>query len=162
MRNNVISGPVVRLSPNEVSFATVEAQNAIHKPGSPKQELFFSKEGTLESMMGEIIWPAENLLTTTIPENHRRLKRALQPAFTERAIKAQESIQQWHTDKLISRLRSLFEEGRPMDLTPHMSKTTWDIVGDLSFGEPLVQDQFGMKSLWSLSKSTPDNPRREI
>nr|A0A484FXR4.2 RecName: Full=Cytochrome P450 monooxygenase btcB; AltName: Full=Betaestacins biosynthesis cluster protein B [Colletotrichum orbiculare MAFF 240422] len=134
--------PVVRLSPTEVSFATVEAQNAIHRPGaSAKQGLFFTKEGTLEAMMGEIIWPATNLLTATVPEEHQRLKKALQPAFTEKALQLQEPIQQQHTDRLIRSVQEASRQNRVVDLTPHMSQAIWDIISDLSFGEPLLKDQ---------------------
>ncbi|KAF6823235.1 cytochrome p450 [Colletotrichum plurivorum] len=135
-------GPVVRLSPTEVSFATIEAQNAIHRPGaSSKTGLFFTKEGTLEAMMGEIIWPAPNLLTATKPEEHQRLKRALQPAFTERSLQSQEPIQRQHVERLINNVRRSSEKNVFVDLTPHMSRAIWDIVSDLSFGEPLLKDQ---------------------
>ncbi|KAL0936247.1 benzoate 4-monooxygenase cytochrome P450 [Colletotrichum truncatum] len=135
-------GPVVRISPTEVSFATIEAQKAIHKPrSSVKQDFFFTKEGTLEAMMGDIIWPATNLLTATITEEHQRLKRALQPAFTEKALKLQEPIQERHTDRLVQNINEAAKGDKVVDLTPLLSKAIWDIISDLSFGEPLLKDQ---------------------
>ncbi|WQF85497.1 Putative cytochrome P450 [Colletotrichum destructivum] len=137
-------GPVVRLSPNEVSFATIEAQNAIHRPGaSAKQNVFFTKDGTLEAMMGKIIWPATNLLTATVPEEHSRLKRALQSAFTDRALHCQEPIQQRHTDHLVNQIAQASHRDCVINLTPHLSQTIWNIISDLSFGEPLLKDQLG-------------------
>ncbi|OHW95095.1 cytochrome p450, partial [Colletotrichum incanum] len=135
-------GPVVRLSPTEVSFATVEAQKAIHRPGaSGKEGQFFTKEGTLEAMMGKIIWPATNLLTVPIPKDHQRLRKALQPAFTDRALKHQEPIQQHHTDHLVYKIEQESYGNGIIDLTPHLSQAIWDIISDLSFGEPLLKDQ---------------------
>lgn len=151
----------MRISPNEVSFATVEAQNAIHRPyaahrvnkiradSGDEEPVFFGKHGTLEAMMGRVIWPAKNLLTVTRPEEHRQLKRALQPAFTEPALRKQEPIQQQHTDHMCARIlkisqSSMTEDGKArMDLTPFVTQVIWDIISDLSFGHPLPRDQFG-------------------
>lgn len=94
--------------------------------------------------MGDIIWPAPNLLTATKPEEHQRLKRALQPAFTERSLQSQEPIQRQHAERLIENVRRSSEKNVFVDLTPHMSRAIWDIVSDLSFGEPLLKDQLGM------------------
>ncbi|GKT48735.1 averantin hydroxylase [Colletotrichum spaethianum] len=144
MSNSSTGSPVVRLSPTEVSFATIEAQTAIHRPGaSAKEGLFFTKEGTLEAMMGKIIWPATNLLTATVPGDHQRLKKALQSAFTDRALLYQEPIQQNHTDQLVDRIKQACHNEAVIDLTPHLSQTIWNIISDLSFGEPLLKDQLG-------------------
>ncbi|KAK1852067.1 cytochrome p450 [Colletotrichum chrysophilum] len=135
-------GPVVRLSPTELSFATIAAQIAIHRPGgSAKEYAFFTKEGTLEAMMGDIIWPATNLLTVTDPQEHQRLRKALQPAFTSSALRSQESIQKAHAYVMISNIRKSAAKRSCIDLTPLMSQAIWDIISDLSFGEPLLKDQ---------------------
>ncbi|CAI0641194.1 unnamed protein product [Colletotrichum noveboracense] len=135
-------GPVVRLSPTELSFATIAAQNAIHRPGgSAKEYAFFTKEGTLEAMMGDIIWPATNLLTVTDPLEHQRLKKALQPAFTSSALRSQECIQKAHANVMISNIKKSATRRSCIDLTPLMSQAIWDMISDLSFGEPLLKDQ---------------------
>ncbi|KAH9223723.1 cytochrome P450 3A19 [Leptodontidium sp. 2 PMI_412] len=133
-------GPYVRISPNEVSFATVEAQNTIHNPG-PAMQGYFSKSGTMESMHGSVVWSGtDNVLTTTDKTAHKRLRNALLPAFTSEALFEHESIQQKHLHELIAKLRSIASE-ETVNLTEHLSKLIWDIVGDLSFGEPLVENQ---------------------
>ncbi|OLN89794.1 Isotrichodermin C-15 hydroxylase 20, partial [Colletotrichum chlorophyti] len=135
-------GPVVQLSPNEVSFASVAAQKTIHGQfGSHKRPT--TKAQTLESLMGEIVWPAKNLLTTSDPDEHRQLRTSLQPAFTQKAMLAQEKIHQHHTDLLLSNIkRESLKNGGSVNLTEHVSRTIWDVVGDLSFGYPLSKTQF--------------------
>ena len=145
--SNVVGGPYVRIAPNEVSFATIEAQNIIHNPGSELQG-YFSKSGTLESMLGSVVWSGiDNVLTTTDKTAHKRLRNALLPAFTSKALFEQESIQQKHLQDLIGRLHKISsaQPDQPISLTEHLSKLIWDIIGDLSFGEPLLDDKRGEK-----------------
>lgn len=147
--SNKIQGLCVRISPNEVSFATVEAQNTIHNPG-PAVQGYFSKSGTMESMLGSVVWSGtDNVLTTTDKMAHKRLRNALLPAFTSKALFEQESIQQKHLHELIAKLRKNVSE-QPVNLTEHLSKLIWDIIGDLSFGEPLFEDQRGKKNAFDL------------
>jgi len=145
--SNVVGGPYVRISPNEVSFATIEAQNTIHNPG-PGVQGYFSKSGTMESMLGSVVWSGiDNVLTTTDKTAHKRLRNALLPAFTSRALFDQEGIQQKHLQELIERLREISSARpeQPVNLTEHLSKLIWDIIGDLSFGEPLIENKRGEK-----------------
>lgn len=111
--------------------------------------------------MGDIVWPAPNLLTTTAPAEHARLKRAMQPAFTQRALADQEPIQQRHVDDLVARLREEISAraSTTLDLSPFLSRAIWDIISDLSFGEPMVQDQFGTYARRDTSRpqTTPES-----
>jgi cytochrome P450 len=102
---------------------------------------YFSKKGTLESMLGTIVWPADNVLTTTDRIAHKRLRSALLPAFTFRALFEQEAVQQHHLGRLIQNLNSIAATGAVVNFTEYLSALIWDIIGDLSFGEPLLKDQ---------------------
>jgi len=95
--------------------------------------------------MGKIVWPAKNLLTVTEPDEHRRLKRAIQPAFTERSLREQEPIQQKHTDEMITTISEAVHitDENHIDLTLPVTHTIWNIISDLSFGHPLPSDQLG-------------------
>ncbi|OJD32483.1 short-chain dehydrogenase [Diplodia corticola] len=135
----MLARPVVRIAPNELSFATVEAHDDIHTPRGSQSLL---KADTIESIMGDIVWPAKNLLTTHQPAEHKRLRNALAPAFTASALVEQEAIQQAHVDRMIHRVcHELKSHASPLDLTEHLSRCVWDIVGELSFGESLSVDQ---------------------
>lgn len=69
---------------------------------------------------------------------HARLKRQVQPAFTSKALLEQEPIQQLHLGKLISNMESL-ADNEVIDISNYLASTVWDIAGDLSFGEPLLE-----------------------
>lgn len=131
---------MVRIAPNELSFASIEAQTTIHNPGA-EVDGYFTKKGTMESTLGKIVWQAENVLTTTDKNAHKLLRSSLLPAFTSKALLEQEQVQQYHVKKLIQNLDIALRARAEVNLTTHLSATLWDLIGDLSFGEALVRDQ---------------------
>lgn len=67
------------------------------------------------------------------------MRKVLNPAFSDRALKAQEWILQGYTHLLITRLRdqidSAGEGSTAVDIDTWYNFTTFDTVGDLCFGE---------------------------
>ncbi|KAK1977923.1 cytochrome P450 3A19 [Colletotrichum cereale] len=108
-------GPVVRIGPNELSFATQEAIMAIHNPGPDSGH--FTKQGTIESLLAKLIWAAPNLLTTTDRAAHKRLRSALQPAFTAKALIEQEDIVQHHVNRAVESLGAALTDQTTMKYT---------------------------------------------
>uniref|UniRef100_L7IPR2 Cytochrome P450 3A19 n=1 Tax=Pyricularia oryzae (strain P131) TaxID=1143193 RepID=L7IPR2_PYRO1 len=133
--------PVVRVGPNELSFATEDALKAIHNP--PPGQPMFTKKGTIESLLASLIWSAPNLLSTHDKATHKRLRNALQPAFTAKALLEQEGISQYHIDKEVEKMLSVGSKDPKsvLNLSEEVAGMIWDIVGDLSFGEPLQRHQ---------------------
>ncbi|KAL4406091.1 cytochrome P450 3A19 [Colletotrichum abscissum] len=148
-------GPVVRIGPNELSFATEDALKTIHNPGPDGGH--FTKQGTIESLLAKLIWAAPNLLTTTDRTAHKRLRTALQPAFTAKALMEQEDIVQHHVNRAVESLGSKLHEGKIVSISDHVRKMIWSIVGDLSFGEPLLHDQMSTyeKMKYTYGKGAP-------
>lgn len=68
---------------------------------------------------------------------HARQRRLLAHAFSERALRDQESLIGGYVDTLISKLRAeIAKQGLPhVDIKNWMNYTTFDITGDLMFGE---------------------------
>lgn len=67
-------------------------------------------------------------------EQHRRLRRLLSHAFSDRALKAQETIVADYIDLFINQLRK--RSGvEPVDMVMWFNFLTFDIIGDLAFGE---------------------------
>ncbi|KAI6359389.1 hypothetical protein MCOR25_007083 [Pyricularia grisea] len=134
-------GPVVRVGPNELSFATEEALKAIHNP--PPSHPIFTKNGTIESLLARLVWSAPNLLSTHDKATHKRLRNALQPAFTAKSLLEQEGIGQYHIDKEVKKIMSISSKDHEavFNLSENVAVMIWDIVGDLSFGEPLMRHQ---------------------
>ena len=77
--------------------------------------------------------PATTILAADF-HNHGRQRRLLAHGFSEKALREQESIINKYIDLLISRLHQRCSD--PVDMTEWYNWTTFDIIGDLSFGEP--------------------------
>ncbi|KAJ0166593.1 putative sterigmatocystin biosynthesismonooxygenase stcF [Colletotrichum tanaceti] len=136
-------GPVVRVAPNELSFATESSLKAVHNPGPSAGGSLFTKKGTSEEMILRLVFPATNLLTVQDDAAHKTLRTALQPAFTAKALRDQEEITQQHVQATVDALAAAAAEtpGTPISLTRELGKMIWGIVGHLSFGQPLSIDQ---------------------
>lgn len=82
------------------------------------------------------------------PDQHRRLRRIFAPAFSDRALKSQEPLFQRHVDMLISKLAEATEGDKPVNMLDMFQFTTFDIMGDLTFGQPLGLLENGRYSDW--------------
>jgi cytochrome P450 len=63
------------------------------------------------------------------------MRRLLAHAFSERALRGQEDIMKRYMDLLITKLRGHASKGEAVDLVKWYNFTTFDIIGNLSFGE---------------------------
>ncbi|KAI1174097.1 cytochrome P450 [Nemania sp. FL0916] len=66
--------------------------------------------------------------------NHRRFRKQLAPAFSEKAMREQQPAILKHVDLLVEGLRDCCGAG-PQNLTKWFNWTTFDIIGRLAFGE---------------------------
>ncbi|KAI9150205.1 putative cytochrome P450 [Paramyrothecium foliicola] len=134
-------GDVIRLGPNTVSFATIEALSTVHHEKAGGGHGSFTKEGTVEWLLGLMSWPAQNILTATDPVSHAKLRKAVQPAFSAKELRKQEPIEQKWITKFNEILDAAAMHGTELNITEHMSNLIWDMLSDLSFGEPLARSQ---------------------
>lgn len=123
-------GPVVRVAPNELSYNHPDAwKDIMGRRRTPNGEngrdpAFFSKD-ILHSIIA------------ADKENHSRIRHNLARSFSPQALRDQQPIIQHYVDMLISRLRQQCDNGRrAINLVRWLNYTTFDIVGDLAFGEP--------------------------
>lgn len=92
-----------------------------------------------------IWWAAQpgqpnSIINAINPETHVRIRKVLTPAFTPRELQSQEKILQKYTSLLIERLYEQAKaigsgRGVEIDIVPWLHYTTFDIFGDLGFGE---------------------------
>lgn len=68
-------------------------------------------------------------------EDHRRFRRLLAHAFSDRALRGQEEIMQHYVDKFIFHLTELAHQDAAIDIVRWYNFTTFDIIGDLAFGQ---------------------------
>lgn len=124
-------GDIVRILPDELSFVSPEAW----------QDIFNSRPPLPKPIQG--IWRPINdvnsFATTNNTEHHNRIRKVLSPAFSDRALKAQEYILQGYIDLMITRLRELINSAADgsgaVDIESWYSFTTFDTLGDLCLGE---------------------------
>ena len=123
-------GGIVRINPDELSFIEPRAWQDIYvsRPQLPRPDV-----GKLEVSIGaKAMIGADN-------ENHARQRRIVSHAFSDRALREQEYILKKYTDLLVKLLQdqSVLTRGNPkeIDICLWFQFTTFDIIGDLCFGE---------------------------
>ncbi|KAJ5342279.1 hypothetical protein N7541_011403 [Penicillium brevicompactum] len=74
-------------------------------------------------------------LTMASDVEHARLRRSMNPAFSARALREQEPIIQKNVNLLLQQLESRAAKGLSTDMRAWYNYTTFDLIGDLAFGE---------------------------
>ena len=125
-------GPVVRTAPVELSYIKLEALKTIYRNHQPaegfrKNQAFFQ--------------PAKNGVHSILTNEggaHSRVRRTLSPAFSDKALSEQRGILQHFTGLLIHQLREKVTSSntQPINLFEWYIWTTFDLIGEMSFGEP--------------------------
>lgn len=124
-------GDVVRIRPNALIYRSPQAWTDIYghrkanKPTFPKDPEFY-----IPAPSG-----LTNMLNAT-EADHTRQKRLLTHAFSERAMRDQEPLIQSYIDLFIARVRELSKGGQRVNVEEWLNFLTFDIIGDLAFGEP--------------------------
>ncbi|KNG49528.1 cytochrome p450 protein [Stemphylium lycopersici] len=129
-------GPVVRVNHDELSFVEPNAWKDVYghgtkgKPGSQPHKAWHRYGGSPNNAFSLVIAP---------DEDHNRQRKIFTPAFSDRALKQQEPLFLKYIDKLVARLRESIQmdPNAKLDLVQLYNFTTFDIMGDLTFGEPL-------------------------
>lgn len=77
-------------------------------------------------------------MLTANTENHARVRNLFSPAFSERALKQQEPLFRKYVDLLMYKISEVGEDGKiPVEMTQLLNFTTFDIMAELCFGQPL-------------------------
>ncbi|KAI1821980.1 putative cytochrome P450 monooxygenase [Xylaria intraflava] len=122
-------GPVVRIKPNELVFCSPQAWQDIYghrKAGVPELPKYKGFYRTFEHIPISII--------TAERQEHSALRRRLAHGFSERSMREQEPIIGHYVDLLISQLRTAVKGKGRQNLREWYNWTTFDVIGDLSFG----------------------------
>ncbi|KUJ15044.1 cytochrome P450 [Mollisia scopiformis] len=122
-------GIVVRVCPDELSYISAEAF----------KDIYAHRQGKLEMQKNKIFYtqqPGGTTLLTTNREDHALQRRSLSHAFSDSYLRQQEVLIQKYIDLLIQRLEQHADDGsKPLNLVSWYNFTTFDIIGDLTFGE---------------------------
>lgn len=69
-------------------------------------------------------------------DNHARQRRALSHSFSQKALVEQEYIVKRYVDQLIENLKRMESKDEQFNMVNWLNFTTFDIIGDLAFGDP--------------------------
>jgi cytochrome P450 len=116
-------GSVVRISPNELSFADAAAWVDIY---GPRQGTY--RENAKDQRQYSSVNPAdwETSILTSSAGNHARQRRMLAHAFSERSLRGQEGLIKNYVDLLMERLNE--RGGKVVDIVLWFNFTTFDIM----------------------------------
>lgn len=131
-----IYGPILRIAPNEVTFADEAAWADIFQIGMDNEQflkdpLWWSRQPGQPNPLFSAIEPGE----------HANMRKLLATGFTTRALRAQELIIHRYANLLVERLQELITaagnngEAAEIGMIPWFHFTTSDVFGDLGFGE---------------------------
>jgi cytochrome P450 len=131
---HAIYGDVVRVAPDELSYATGEAWKDIYghaaagKKVTEKDSRFY----------GPSFNGAPDIIRAKGPD-HSRFRRNFSHAFSDRALREQESLICAYVDMLVESLNATIKENpkAKVNMVHMFNLTTFDIMGDLTFGDSL-------------------------
>lgn len=135
-------GPAVRFAGNHVSFNSADAWNTIygHKTHADrtfhKDMVAYGQEGKHPDIID-----ANN-------EDHRRMRRVLAHAFSEKALRGQEDLIRQYVDLFIKRIGEKAALGEPIDIVLWYNFTTFDLIGDLAFAKSFGMLERGVYHPW--------------
>lgn len=126
-------GPIVRISPNELSFDNEAAWKDIY--GSRPGHKNFHKDPIHVGSI-ELHGISASTITMANDADHARQRRALSHAFSTKALLEQEYIVKSYIDIFSRKMRGFAKSGTPVNLVDWFAYTTFDIIGDMALGEP--------------------------
>lgn len=125
-------GDVVRIAPNALVYRAAPAWKDIYGHRT-KGWKAFNKDPALYMPTPNGV----NGIITANGEDHARMRRFLSHAFSSKALHEQEPILHKYADLLIDKLAELVRESCSpvVDMTRWFNFCTFDLIGDLAFGE---------------------------
>ncbi|KAI9651354.1 hypothetical protein NHQ30_001395 [Ciborinia camelliae] len=128
-------GDAVRIAPNYLDYSSSVAWEDIYGFVKDNHKKNFAKD--LEERGVDTKNQPRNILTAD-EEDHRRIRRLQSHVFSDKALTAQEPLIQDYARRFISGLIkfSSLTSDNSINLGQWYNYTTFDLIGDLAFGEP--------------------------
>ncbi|KAL1607609.1 hypothetical protein SLS60_002543 [Paraconiothyrium brasiliense] len=126
-------GPVFRVAPNELSFASVSSWKAIYGHQSPGKQPHIKSE--FYNMYGSG-YKSLCVGSERNPMRHSAMKRNLTSAFSTRALLEQEGIVDRCVDEFITTIGAADRSSTAgLNMTKWYEMVSFDILGEMAFGE---------------------------
>lgn len=122
-------GDIVRIAPDELAFSHPDAWRDImgHKNGQPEM----SKANWFYRATDDPLH-----IVNEDHEEHKGLRRQMAHGFSEKSMRDQEPMIRKYVDLLVEKLREKSQDREPIVISDWYNFATFDIIGDLAFGEP--------------------------
>jgi cytochrome P450 len=130
-------GPVVRISPNQLSFCSASSWKDIYGHVGGRQQ--FLKSDTYQNEYHP------NIVSARDPAQHGQMRKLLSHGFSQKALMEQEDIVHEYVDLLIKQIQT-HATNKPQgeEMVKWYNYITFDIIGDLAFGDPFGSLKSGM------------------
>jgi cytochrome P450 len=121
-------GGVVRVAPNQLSFGYPEAWDDV---------MGHRKRGQAENGKDADFWIGDDKLTLvgSDRERHSRLRKIMSHGFSAQAMMEQQPVFQRYVNLMMDGLKAASSGGQPVEMTRWLNWATFDMAGDLIFGE---------------------------
>jgi cytochrome P450 len=137
-------GDVVRTSPDDLSFASPQSYQDIYGHTTKARPKRFLKTDFYDT--GD---PVPRITTARDPAVHAAQRKSLSHAFSAKALRDQEFVVQSYVDHFVRRLGELGDNGqKAIDASEAYNWVTFDIIGDLAFGESFHAIADGRTNFW--------------
>jgi cytochrome P450 len=126
-------GAFVRIAPDEISIASPDAWHDV-----------YSNTGERDALPKSKLWHSptpgrpKSILNALEPKDHQRFRRSIEPGLSERALRDQEKVLKSYIGSMITRLEDIVSGNsgaEVVDIVRWFGFTTFDLIGDLGFGE---------------------------
>ncbi|THW51458.1 cytochrome P450 [Aureobasidium pullulans] len=146
-------GPVVRVSPTEISYIDADTYaNGLSGKNAWKEIYGHRLSGKRSFAKDRRLYAIPVNGTTSIlssdDASHSRQRRVLSHAFSDKALKEEEPLFKRWASLLVDKLEALSFTDAPIDLVAYYNFTTFDIMGELTFAESLHMLEGSEYSPW--------------
>ncbi|KAI9035869.1 cytochrome P450 [Aspergillus affinis] len=118
-----VYGPIVRIGPSTLSIVHSSGIATIYGPNTRCTKAAFY----------DLDHPSKSLQSMRDPAEHRKRRRAWSPAFGDSQLRGYEVRMRPYRQRLLDRLTGMADE--PLELRKWFNLYTFDIMGDMAFGE---------------------------
>lgn len=116
---------MVRIAPNELSFATVQAYHDIYGHATKIKKRF------VKSSWYDTAGDHPGIVTVRDPAEHSRQRKYLSHAFSAKSLRGQENLIHHYVDMFIGQLAKLGNSGGPgINIEEAFNWLTFDIIGN--------------------------------
>ncbi|KAJ4167623.1 hypothetical protein NW754_011441 [Fusarium falciforme] len=137
-------GDVVRIGPNELSFSSVESYKDIYGYSTKGKKPFLKSTWYANDDSGPPV-----VLGTRDPVDHRGQRQSLSHAFSAKSLRDQEVVVHKYVDLFIEQIGQLGGPGTAgINIPEAFNWLTFDIIGDLAFGESFAVVATGKINFW--------------